>query len=82
MRPGHFSGTKLFDQFLDILVQPLNVSTQGDLLVEIINCTVRLGSVQKVVGAGYRAHRECVNEQEIYIPELLELTTDVDHETY
>jgi micrococcal nuclease len=26
------------------------------------NCTVRLGSVQEAVGAGYRAHRECVRE--------------------
>ena len=26
------------------------------------NCTVRLESYQEAVGAGYRAHRECVNE--------------------
>ncbi len=26
------------------------------------NCTVRLKSVQEAVGAGYRAHRECVSE--------------------
>ncbi len=26
------------------------------------NCTVRLGSYQEAVGAGYRAHRECVRE--------------------
>ncbi|TKB24218.1 nuclease [Desulfopila sp. IMCC35006] len=26
------------------------------------NCTVRLGSYQDAVGAGYRAHRECVKE--------------------
>ena len=26
------------------------------------NCTVRLGSYQEAVGAGYRAHRECVKE--------------------
>jgi endonuclease YncB( thermonuclease family) len=26
------------------------------------NCTVRLGSYQEAVGAGYRAHRQCVSE--------------------